>query len=108
MKKNKEKSYMVISDDGCDYNVKKKNTDDGEVIELYYGNNGWTNKNALIGTILDDGNGVKIKFADKLHEKANIKKLDYSEAEYLRILLYFSHLNQTRPTKYKIFEEIKK
>lgn len=98
-----KKSFMVLDHDGThEYDLTVELTDEGEVFSLFLSNGEQWNsdvKGQLELRMTDDGNGIK--FDRKL------KKLDYSTALYLRILLNFEHMtdgNILGREKYRVVE----
>lgn len=88
--KSEKQTYMVLDHDGNhEYDlvvIDHGNTFAVRTIELYHSNGEqWTSevRGQLALSVTDNGNGVK--FDRKL------KKLDYSELLYLRIILNFEH-----------------
>ncbi len=79
-----EKRYDLKDNTGSLYYVLSKETDDEVLWELYSGDDeGWLTKNKLLATLLNHGNGVKFSIPDN----KKIKKMDYDEVEYFRLLL---------------------
>jgi hypothetical protein len=82
-----KKSYMVLDHNGThEYDLTVVYNDEGKEISLYLSNGEQWNsvvRGELMMRMTDNGNGVK--FDRKL------KKLDYSQFLYLRILLNFEH-----------------
>ena len=82
-----KKTYMVFDHNGThDYDLTVESNGDVKVFSLHLSHGDqWNNdvKGDLVLEMTDNGNGVK--FDRKL------KKLDYSEFLYLRILLNFEH-----------------
>lgn len=94
--------YIIKSNDNSEYILTKSETDEGDLLELFFGEGGeWTYPGKLIGSLLDTGNGVEIKFENK--EK--LKSIDYSIAEYLRILLEFNNRDSHKPLSYSVCTE---
>jgi hypothetical protein len=100
------KIFKIICNDESDYNVILKVTDDGNVFELYTGDcTSWTEKNMLLGTLIDHGNGVDIKIHDN-NRRPKLKSLDYDHAEYVRILLHMNNKhNSSFPVVYTVYED---
>ena len=84
---NEKKTYMVLDHNGThEYALTVVYNDEGKEISLYLSNGEQWNsivRGELMMRMTDNGNGVK--FDRKL------KKLDYSQFLYLRILLNFEH-----------------
>jgi hypothetical protein len=84
---NEKKTYMVLDHNGThEYDLTVVYNDEGKEISLYLSNGEqWDSivRGELMMRMTDNGNGVK--FDRKL------KKLDYSQFLYLRILLNFEH-----------------
>lgn len=95
------KTYTLISnEENEDYIVKQFETEKGDLFELYFGtSSAWTSPRELVCTLLDTGNGVSIEF---FSGNGKLKKLDYSDAEHIRILLTFSNRNSSKPSKYTV------
>ena len=103
MKRNKNSAkitHFLKNKGKVEYIVEETDTKKGKFFELRYGTNpSWVYPLQLVATLLDTGNGVILK----IQERGTFKKgFDYSEAEYMRILLEFTNRDQGTPSRYKV------
>jgi len=94
--------YTIKSNDDCDYVLTRTETNDGVLLELFFGKDkAWTSPGKLIGSLLDTGNNIQLKFDPKV----KLKQIDYNIAEYMRILLEFNNRDSHKPCAYSVCTE---
>jgi hypothetical protein len=95
------KKYLVISKEENEIEfiiLKKKN----KISLLSSDSTVWNEwfRNTKLISLIDSGNDIKIKW----YEKINKNKLDYSQEQYLRIILNFHDKQLNLPSKYKFLK----
>lgn len=85
-----EKIKVINKDDNShEYTIIYYNRCGNKIYKLYTGTNGWSNPNQIILKIINNGDGLKIKW-NVIH-KSNNKLLDWSQSASLFCLLSYIH-----------------
>ncbi len=99
-----EKRYEITDNSDCSYVLIQKDDKENTIWELYTGNDGgWTQKNKLLATMINHGNGIRFKFPED--RKARLKSLDYDHVEYIRLLLDMENHFSNVPKEYNVYSE---
>lgn len=95
-----KKIFNIHVDGDFDYEYEREDKDDVTTHSLYYSNDdGWHDefKGQLIGKIIDDGNGYKVKGTMLPDKKGN---MDYLDAIRLNMLLKLADMDNPILTEF--------